>query len=117
MSLPIFAAASAAQYVFVADRAYTLAGVREIHGTASTSGTFALRKIQVDGQAPSAAAGANVIELLAGTTASLAGTANTVLVPNIAVSSISKGDRIAINFGGTMTNLALCMIQLELEAA
>lgn len=73
-----------------------------------------VRKVQIDATAPGAAAGANVIELTPAI--ALTGTANTN--QNVAASTpqIAAGDRIALNFSGTLTGL-VGNIQLEVEAA
>jgi hypothetical protein len=103
------------RFVFVADRAYNLVGIKEDHsviGAAAT--TVRPRKIQADGIAPNAAAGANVVELSAAI--ALDSTVNTVQKPTVTVSAISAGDRIALNYSAPPTGL-VGVLQLELQPA
>lgn len=110
--------AAGGYYVFVADHNYNVTAVREIHSVAGGAAyLLAIRKIQVDGQAPAAAAGANVIELLPATGVPLTGAANTTqVVFPLAAASLAKGDRVAFNFTGTNTGY-VGSIQVELQAA
>lgn len=113
------ASTTADQDLFIATSAVQIVSVRFSFVTGSTSGTLALRKI-TDTSAPGAAAGATVLELL--TTAldlSTAVVANTV-TSGVLTSTISKrifkpGDRLSADFGGTLTSLANCLIQIELQ--
>jgi hypothetical protein len=102
-------ASSASQHAFIADEALELVGVREVHGTASTSGT-----LQVEKLTGTQAAGAGT-SMLTGTV-SLSGTANTVvsgtLVSSIATKRLAAGDRVGLVIAGTMTNLANCVVEL-----
>lgn len=104
---------------FIATSAWRVVSVKEAHATASTSGTAALRKI-TDTSAPGASASSTVIELL-GSALDLSTTANTVvtatLVSDPAKLTLKPGDRLAFDFGGTMTSLAGCLIQIELAPA
>lgn len=106
----------ASRDLFLPPPGYRLLSVKFAFATASNSGTFALRKI-TDTSAPNASAGATVIELLAATTASTAGTANTVVTPALTGTAnalyFKPGDRLAVNFGGTATSLVGLCIQLE----
>lgn len=120
LDLPIQAAAGAVpQNVFVADRPYQVMAIKEVHSTVSTSGTLAVRKI-TDTSAPNAAAGATVVELLSGTTTDLsAGIAVNVvtsapLVTTAASVKLAAGNRIALNFGGTVTGY-VGYVQIELQ--
>ena len=108
--------AAGGYWAFVADQNYNVTAVREIHSVVGgASYAVAIRKIQVDGTAPSAAAGANVIELLS-SPISLISTVNTLQVVSPAVSVVAKGDRLAFNFTGTNTGY-VGEIQVELQAA
>jgi hypothetical protein len=106
-----FAATSTSQTVFISDAAYTLVGVRESHGTASSSGTLQVEKLT---GTQASGGGTN---LLTGTI-SLAGAANTVLSGTVVTTTavnIAAGDRVGVVFGGTMTSLANCTITLILK--
>lgn len=95
-----------------------MVAVRENHSVVGGAAYLlaGIRKIQADGIAPAAAAGANVIELLPAAGVSLTSTVNTVQNVAPSVTSIAKGDRLAIVFSGTNTGY-VGTIQLEIEAA
>jgi len=109
-------------FVWTAPAACKLLRVTEVHAVASTSGTLGLRKITADSQAPGAAAGASVVELLTSATAiNLASAANTVVTaPLSAVAGalqIPDGARIGFDIAGTMTNLAGGVVTLTFQAS
>jgi hypothetical protein len=96
-------------HVFVADRAYRVVSVQEIHSVVGgASAAVQPRKI-TDTSSPGSAASATVKEL---TTAaiSLTTTVNTVqtgtLVATAADLLFAAGDKLALNFSGTTTGLA-----------
>lgn len=80
---------------------YELASISEVHTTASTSGTLQLEKCT------STTAPGSGTDLLA-STISLAGAANTVLTGTLGTTRSDRvfvaGDRLALDFGGTVTN-------------
>lgn len=96
-------ATDATRTVFVATRSCRFKGVKEVHSTASTSGT-----LQIEKCTSTTAPGSGTV-LLTGTM-SLAGTANTVvsgtLISTVASLTLAAGDRLSIVIAGTMTNLA-----------
>lgn len=111
--------ATAAGWLFRADRAYRVVGVHEKHAVVGgASSTLALRKITTDGTAPNAAIGANVKELLT-TPISLTSTVNTLqnatLVATAADLLLAAGDWIAYNPAGTAGSYA-GTVQFELAA-
>lgn len=105
--------------VFLSRGAWLVVNVSESHGVASASGTVAVRKI-TDASAANAAAGATVIEQLQAAL-STATTANTPQAGTLAVSldarTLKPGDRLSLNFAGTATGLAGCLVQIELQPA
>lgn len=107
-------AASTSLTVFIANDNYIVDGVKEVHGTASSSGTLQVEK------ATGTQAVAGGTNILTGTV-SLAGTANTVnsgtLVSNPNTITLAPGDRLNLIFGGTMTSLANCTVQIYLRRA
>jgi hypothetical protein len=112
-------AASVDDWIFIADRAYTVVSIKEVHSVAGTdagSVTLDIRKVTADGQAPGATAGASVIELLS-SAFNLKSTANTVVSGTLAVTSIAAGDRIGANFAGVLTALAGGVVVIELQPA
>ena len=111
-------AASVAKWIFIADRAYQVTAVREVHSVVGgASAAVRPRKI-TDTSAPGAAAGATVKEL---TTAAidLTATINTVVSPALSATvadlQLAAGDRIALNFSGTLTGL-VGLIEIVLKA-
>ncbi len=103
-------AASVDKWVFVADRAYQVVGVREVHSViGGASAVVRPRKVTAAGTAaPGAAAGATVKEL---TTADI-GLETAIDVTQTATLSatgadllLAVGDKIGLNFGGTLTGL------------
>ena len=101
-------AASVDKWMFVADRAYQVIGFREVHSVVGGSGAVVRPRKVTDATAPGAAAGATVKEL---TTADidLTTTINTVVTPTITATAadalLAAGDKVGLNFGGTLTGL------------
>jgi hypothetical protein len=105
------AAASVSQSVFICDAAYQLVSVKEVHGTASTSGTLMVEKCT-----GTTAPGSGTACLTG--TVSLAGTANTVVSGTLntdASITFAAGDRVSLKFAGTMTNLVGCSVLLTFK--
>jgi hypothetical protein len=103
-------AADVDRHVFVADRAYRVQSIREIHSVVGGSGAVVRpRKITAAGTAaPGDAAGATVKELTTAdidltTTVNVAQTAT--MTATAADRLLAVGDKIALNFGGTLTGL------------
>ena len=103
-------AASVDKWLFVADRAYTVVGVREIHSVAG--GSVAAVKVRTTTaaatSAPAATASSSVLELLANPI-DLTATANIsqspALVGTAATVAVAIGDKISLLFSGTLTGL------------
>lgn len=95
-------ATDATRTVFVATRACRVKSIKEVHATASSSGTLQLEKCT------GTTAPGSGTTLLTGTM-SLAGTANTVvsgtLIATVASLTLAAGDRLSIVIAGTMTSL------------
>lgn len=108
-------ASSVDSWVFIADRAYNLVAVRENHSVVGgAAAATRLRKVTATGVAPGAAAGATVIELIP--SLDLTATANTTVTPVITVASVGQGDRLGLDFSGTLTGL-VGVVQIELQVA
>lgn len=104
-------ASSVDEHVHIFGGKAKLLGIKEIHSVAGTDAsavTLQPRKITADATAPSAAAGATVIEL---TTAAinLKATANAVQTPTLSTTAsdllFDAGDKLSHNFTGTLTAL------------
>lgn len=103
------------QNVFVADRAYQLVGVREVHGTASSDGgAVTLDVVKLTGTT----APASGTTMLSGTI-NMKGTANTVVSGGLTATAanllLAVGDRIGFNYTGTVTALADVNVTLVLR--
>jgi hypothetical protein len=109
----LFDAATAVdRNVFVADRAYQLVSVEAAHATASTSGTLDIEKCT------GTTAPGSGTSMLTGTL-DLAGAANTVVSGTLHATAantvLADGDRIAYDFGGTVTNLVGAAVTIVLR--
>ena len=103
-------AASVDKWVFVADRAYTVVLVEEIHSVVGGAGAVVRpRKVTAAGTAaPGDAAGATVKELTAADvdlTATINVTQTPALTATAADLQLADGDKIGLNLGGTLTGL------------
>lgn len=100
------------QIVFQADRPYKLVGVTATFSTASSSGTLQLEKCPVG-----TAAGSGT-DMLA-STMSLSGTAGVTVGGTLSNTEstliLDTTDRIALDFGGTVTSLANLNITIRLR--
>lgn len=101
-------AASVDKHVFIAPRAIKITAIKEIHSVVgSTSAVVDVRKI-TDTSAPGAAASSTVKEFLQ-TAFDLTATANTTQTGTLSATAaditLAAGDKIAFNFGGTITGL------------
>lgn len=112
-------AASVDKWIFVADKAYRVMAVREVHSVIGGSGAVVRpRKVTAAGTAaPGDAAGATVKEL---TTADI-GLETTINVAQEGTLStteadliLAAGDKIGLNFGGTLTGL-VGQLTIELQ--
>lgn len=109
----LFDAATAVdRNLFVADRPYQLRSIEAVHATASSSGTLDLKKCSgttAPGSGTSMCTG----------TLSLAGTANTTVAGTLSTTAantlLADGDRLAADFGGTVTSLAGCAVTIVLR--
>ncbi|HYG78685.1 MAG TPA: capsid cement protein [Planctomycetota bacterium] len=113
-------AASVDKWIFVADRAYKVVSIREIHSVIGGSGAVVRpRKVTAAGTAaPGDAAGATVKELTTAdigleTTINVAQQAT--LSATVADLNLAAGDKIGLNFGGTLTGL-VGSLSIELVA-
>lgn len=107
ISVPI-SAASVDSWVFIADRAYEVVSIEEIHSVVgSTNAAVKLRKV-TDTSAPGAAASSTVKEL-ATAGFDLTATVNTTQTATLSETAsdyqLADGNKIGMDFSGTLTNL------------
>lgn len=113
-------AASVDKWIFVADRAYKVVSVREVHSVVGGSGAVVRpRKVTAAGTAaPGDAAGATVKELTAadiGLETTINVSQDAGLSATVADLNLAAGDKIGLNFGGTLTGL-VGSLSIELVA-
>jgi hypothetical protein len=100
-------AASVNKHVFVADRAYEVELIKEIHSVVGgASANVKIRRI-TDTSAPGAAASATVVELVTAGI-DLTTTINTTQTPTLVTGSTTRlaaGDKLSCLFAGTLTGL------------
>lgn len=100
------------QNLFIADTDYEVVGVQAVWGVASSSGT-----LQIEKCTGTTAPGSGT-DLLS-STINTAGTANTVasgsLTTTVASKRLTSGDRLALDFGGTVTNLVNLVVVVRLK--
>jgi hypothetical protein len=103
---------------FIAPFDLTIKQVQEVHGTAGSDGGAVT--LQVERLQGTEAAGGNGDSLLA-STVNMKGTANTVVVPGLTTTTahltLSKGDRLGLNYTGTLTALANVAITVKYQKA
>jgi hypothetical protein len=118
LAVPIIAG-EVSKHAFVADRAYKVKSISEIHSVVSTAAnTLTIRKIlAASASAPNAAAGANVKELMqagldlkAAVDVAQAGT----LVAAAADLTFASGDKLALAVSAATTGLAGCVVTIVL---
>lgn len=116
-----FNASSVDDWAFIADRAYTVVSVKEVHSVAGNDGgtvQLMVRKV-TDASAPGAAAGTTVKEFLSGAL-NLKSTANTVVTGSLTATgadlNLAAGDKIGCDFIGVLTTLAGGVVIIELKA-
>jgi hypothetical protein len=96
------------QHVFVADRAYKVSAINEIHSVVGGAGANVRPRKITDTSAPGAVAGATVKELTTAVfdlTAVINTTQTGVLSATAADLLLATGDKIALDFSGTITGL------------
>lgn len=116
----VFNGSLADQAFFVADQAYTVTAISEVHSTAGTDGSAV--NLQVVKDTGTTAPGAGVDLLTNNTNAgfNLKGTANTVqagaLTATAADLVLAAGDRLSVDFAGVLTALAGVVVTVVLTA-
>lgn len=118
LAVPIIAG-EVSKHVFIADRAYKVKSIEEVHSVVSTAAnTLTIRKIlAASASAPNAAAGANVKELLqagldlkSAVDTPVAG----VLTATAADLALADGDKLAFALSAATTGLAGCVVVIVL---
>jgi hypothetical protein len=100
--------------IFIADRAYEVVSIKEVHGTAGGAGAAVVAKKCTGTQAASAGAALHTGSI------DLTATANTVITPTLTATAadlvLAAGDRVALDFSGTISPLAGMNVTVVLRA-
>lgn len=101
-------ASSVDKWVFIADRAYQVVQIEEIHSVVGGASAAVRPRKVTNASAPGAAAGANVKELTQAAfdlTATVNTTQTATLTATAADLQLADGDKISLDFSGTLTGL------------
>jgi hypothetical protein len=101
---------------FIADRAYQVMAIREVHSAAGNDAGAVAMQVTKDTGTNAPGAGS---DLLTSTGFNMKATANTVqagtLVATAATLTLAAGDRLAVDFNGTLTTLAGVVVTVVLK--
>ena len=103
------------QQFFIADRAYQIMSISEVHAVLGTDGGSVVVQVTVDTGTDAAGAGTDVIT---STGFNLKATANTTQVAtllNTAVPYLLAGERLSVDFAGTLTSLDGVVVSVSLK--
>lgn len=104
---------------FIADRAYDVVAVREVHATAGTDVGAVNLQVTKDTGTAAPGAGTDLLTNNANAGFNLKGTANTVqsgtLTATVASKRLAAGDRLSVDFAGTLTTLAGVVVTVTLR--
>lgn len=112
-------ASLADQAFFVANRAYQVVAIREVHSTAGSDGGAVTLQVTKDTGTNAPGAGTDLLTNNSNAGFDLKGTANTVqtgtLTATAASLQLAAGDRLAVDFAGTLTALAGVVVTVTLK--
>ena len=107
------------QAFFIADRAYTVVAAYEIHDTAGTNGSAVNMQVTKDTSTNAPGAGANLLTDNTNAGFDMKGTANTVQTGTLTATAadlvLAAGDRLSVDFAGTLTTLAGVVVTVVLK--
>lgn len=107
------------QAFFIANRAYQVVGIREVHSVAGNDAGAVNVQVTKDTGTNAPGAGTNLLTNNAGAGFDLKGTANTPQVGALSTTEsdlqLAAGDRLAVDFAGTLTTLAGVVITVSLR--
>lgn len=112
-------ASLADQAFFVADRAYNVVAISEVHATAGNDAGAVNLQVTKDTSTDAPGAGTDLLTNNTNAGFNLKGTANTVqngtLTATAASLKLAAGDRLSVDFAGTLTTLAGVVVSVYLE--
>ena len=101
-------AASVDKWVFIANRAYEVVSIEEVHSVVGGASAAVKARKVLNVSAPGASAGANVVEF-ATAAFDLTAAVNTVQTATLSATAsdyqLADGDKIGLDFSGTLTGL------------
>ncbi|HYE86255.1 MAG TPA: hypothetical protein VEA16_07860 [Vicinamibacterales bacterium] len=104
---------------FIADRAYEVVGVSQIHSTAGSDGSAVNLQVTKDTGTNAPGAGTDLLTNNSNAGFNLKGTANTVqtgtLTATLATKRLAAGDRLSVDFAGTLTAVAGVVVTVRLK--
>lgn len=112
-------ASLADQAFFLADRGYQVVAVNEVHATAGTDGGAVNLQVTKDTGTAAPGAGTDLLTNNANAGFNLKGTDNTVQAGTLTATAASlvlaAGDRLSVDFAGTLTSLAGVLVHVVLR--
>ncbi len=104
---------------FIADRAYQVTAISEVHSAAGTNGSAVNLQVTKDVTTDAPGAGTDLLTNNTNAGFDLKGTANTVqagtLTATTASLQLAAGDRLSLDFAGTLTTLAGVTVTVTLK--
>ncbi len=104
---------------FIADRAYQVTAISEVHSAAGTNGSAVNLQVTKDVTTDAPGAGTDLLTNNTNAGFDLKGTANTVqagtLTATTASLQLAAGDRLSLDFAGTLTTLAGVLVTVTLK--
>lgn len=104
---------------FIADRAYTVVAISEVHSVAGNDAGAVNLQVTKDTSTNAPGAGTDLLTNNSNAGFDMKGTANTVqngtLTATAASLKLAAGDRLAVDFAGTLTTLAGVVVTVYLE--
>lgn len=112
-------ASLADQAFFIANRAYQVTAIQEVHATAGTAGGSVNLQVTKDTSTDAPGAGTDLLTNNTNAGFDLKGVANTVQVGTLtgtaASLQLAAGDRLSVDFAGTLTTLAGVVVTVSLK--
>lgn len=109
------------QCFFVADRAYTVLAIKEVHSVAGNDAGAVNLQVTKDTGTQAPGAGTDLLTNNSNAGFNLKGTANTVqngtLTSTAGALTLAAGDRLSADFAGTLTTLAGVVVTVALTPA
>lgn len=107
------------QCFFIANRPFQIVAIRQVHSVAGADGSAVNLQVTKDTGTNAPGAGSDLLSNNSDAGFNLKGTANTVQVGTFKTTAgllkMSPGDRLSVDFAGTLTSLAGVVVTVELR--